>query len=455
MCSVSVILPSLNVAKYIKQCIESVINQTLTDIEIISVDAGSTDGTAEILKEYAAKDPRIILLRSDVKSYGHQMNLGIKKATGDYIGIVETDDYVETDMFEKLYAVAKLHDAEIVKCQHYVKYEYNNFASIEMFGDYIGSSGIENTLQNPNNNEDLMLINNNIWNGLYKRSFLLKNGVKLNETQGAAYQDIGFHHQVFNNAHRVVYTKNCLYHYRVFREGSSSCNEKILKNVYQEYKWLYDTGKLQLNRKNVVVRMISDTLGEYKRVLQYYDFKKSCMYLEEILAWFRTIFFSLDCYKYFAGKNLERDLYLFLLNNGWFEKDFICKVNVIRNWLDTFQDNASKNGVVIFGTGNYGAFLSSFLIRNGLPPVAYVDNNEKLWGTALNLPVKDSLVINSPQSVLEKFKKSTYLIASRYYGEEIKKQLLSVGIERANIIIYDGSDSLLRDSISTVPYISK
>ena len=115
MPKVSVIMPSLNVVLYIRECIESVIHQTLKDIEIICIDAGSTDGTLEILEEYAQSDKRIRLLHSKKKSYGYQMNLGLKEAKGDYIGIVETDDYILPGMYEELYAYAVGHDAEFVK----------------------------------------------------------------------------------------------------------------------------------------------------------------------------------------------------------------------------------------------------------------------------------------------------------------------------------------------------
>ena len=95
---VSVIMPSLNVGKYIRESLTSVCNQTLKEIEIICVDAGSTDGTLEIIKEFAASDKRIKVIHSDKKSYGYQMNVGIHEAQGDYIGIVETDDAVLGDM---------------------------------------------------------------------------------------------------------------------------------------------------------------------------------------------------------------------------------------------------------------------------------------------------------------------------------------------------------------------
>jgi glycosyltransferase involved in cell wall biosynthesis len=89
---VSVILPSLNVVEYIEECLFSVINQTLKEIEIICVDAGSTDGTLDIIRKYQNLDTRIHLIQSEIKSYGKQMNMGVSAAKGEYVGIVETDD---------------------------------------------------------------------------------------------------------------------------------------------------------------------------------------------------------------------------------------------------------------------------------------------------------------------------------------------------------------------------
>ena len=116
---VSVILPSLNVIPYIKECIESVIKQTLKDIEIICVDGGSTDGTLEILEEYSYIDSRIKLIKSDVQSYGYQMNLGMNYANGEYIGIVETDDYIDETMYETLYEYSDNGSADIIKSSFY------------------------------------------------------------------------------------------------------------------------------------------------------------------------------------------------------------------------------------------------------------------------------------------------------------------------------------------------
>ena len=98
----SVILPSLNVADYIRECLNSVINQSLHELEIICVDAGSTDGTEKILKEYAERDTRIVVLHSEIKSYGKQVNMGLDYAAGEYIAVLETDDWIAPDMYETL-----------------------------------------------------------------------------------------------------------------------------------------------------------------------------------------------------------------------------------------------------------------------------------------------------------------------------------------------------------------
>ena len=119
MTKLSILLPSLNVAAYIRECIESVLKQTLTDIEILCIDAGSTDGTCEIIQEYAAKDNRIRVIPSDKKSYGYQINLGINMARGEYLGIVETDDSIEPDMYEVLYKAAVENDLDYAKAGFY------------------------------------------------------------------------------------------------------------------------------------------------------------------------------------------------------------------------------------------------------------------------------------------------------------------------------------------------
>ena len=116
---VSVIIPVYNVEKYLAKCIESVINQTLTEIEIICVDDGSTDLCPKILDEYASKDKRIKVIHKENEGYGKTMNIGLDLAQGEYIGLVESDDYILPNMYEILYKKAKENDLDLIKSNFY------------------------------------------------------------------------------------------------------------------------------------------------------------------------------------------------------------------------------------------------------------------------------------------------------------------------------------------------
>ena len=100
---VSIIIPVCNVEVYLRECIESALNQTLKEIEIICVNDGSTDGSLRILKEYAAKDKRVKIIDKENAGYGHTMNIGMDMAQGEYIAILESDDYILPNMMQTLY----------------------------------------------------------------------------------------------------------------------------------------------------------------------------------------------------------------------------------------------------------------------------------------------------------------------------------------------------------------
>ena len=100
MPKVSIIVPTYNVEQYLREAMDSIINQTLKDIEIICIDDGSTDNSGKILDEYASKDSRVKVIHKKNGGYGKAMNVGLDNATGEYVGIVEPDDYIEPDMYE-------------------------------------------------------------------------------------------------------------------------------------------------------------------------------------------------------------------------------------------------------------------------------------------------------------------------------------------------------------------
>lgn len=113
MAKVSIIVPVYNTEKFLEKCLNSLIGQTLQDIEIVCVNDGSTDNSLKILTDYANKDSRIIIINQENKMQGAARNAGTAVATGEYIGFVDSDDWVDLDYFEKLYNTAKKYDMDI------------------------------------------------------------------------------------------------------------------------------------------------------------------------------------------------------------------------------------------------------------------------------------------------------------------------------------------------------
>ena len=116
---VSVLVPIYNGEKYLRQCLESLQKQTLKDIEIICINDGSTENSAKIIKEFTKADSRFRVITKKNSGYGDSMNRGLKKAQGEYIGILESDDFLEEDAFEKLYKLATKHKADVARANYF------------------------------------------------------------------------------------------------------------------------------------------------------------------------------------------------------------------------------------------------------------------------------------------------------------------------------------------------
>ena len=217
---VSVIMPSYNVAPFIRRCMDSVIGQTLKDIEIICVDAGSSDGTLEILREYEQQDPRIRVLVSDKKSYGYQMNMGLQAAGGEYVGIVETDDYIALHMYAVLYdAACKAALPDIVKSGYHSVYQQE--AATETKERRI----LKNAPDAPfrlSAHYELLNVHPSIWSCIYKRDFLLRRQIRFLEVPGAGWVDNPFFLQTLCEADSIYCIDDCLYYYYELRPGASS-----------------------------------------------------------------------------------------------------------------------------------------------------------------------------------------------------------------------------------------
>lgn len=240
MAKVSIILPIYNVQAYLREALESVIHQTLKDIEIICVDDGSTDNSLEIIKSYAAADDRIIVITGPNGGYGKAMNKGLDCAAGEYIGIVEPDDYVALEMFEELYQVASENDLDFVKSDFY---RFTRNESGEEQRQYIlldGNKRNYNRVLNPSQDPSCIRFTMNTWTGIYRRDFIWKWKIRHNETPGASFQDNGFFFQTFVYAQRAMIVNKPYYRNRRDNPGSSVHNKEKVYCMNIEFDWIRD-----------------------------------------------------------------------------------------------------------------------------------------------------------------------------------------------------------------------
>lgn len=228
--AISVLVPIYNVETYLRQCLESLTGQTLSNLEIICIDDGSTDGSAAIIQEFQKSDHRIKVITKKNTGYGDSMNRGLKKATGKYIAIVEPDDYIDINAFEKLYSYATAYDAEVVRANYYL-----NRGGKDTKLSYVKSSD-SGHIVNPRQHTWIFFQSPAIWSAIYRRDFLLKHDIKFLPTPGASYQDTGFNFKVWANATRAYFTTEAFLHYRTDNESSSINNPGKVMNVCYEYE---------------------------------------------------------------------------------------------------------------------------------------------------------------------------------------------------------------------------
>ena len=437
---VSIIMPSLNVAEYIDECIRSALNQTLFERELICIDAGSTDGTWKKLLFYA-NHPKykedIRLLRCNIKSYGYQVNLGIHTAVGEYIAILETDDYVEANMYEELYNIGISNNADYVKADYDTFITYSSgkrvFDHVSLFRESKEQYG---KVINPGKNIYLYAHDHSIWKGIYKREFLLNYNIQFNESKGAAFQDIGFTQQVLSCAKKVVYINQSFYRYRKDRGDASIKSIHGLKYSYEEFLRLLKTDNL--NKKiicidGLFVHMVLSFECELIKTLRGVEYNADSEIIKPYYVWFKKqIIYAI------SSKLLTIDLYqecpnLRLILENLYEFSLKLKKEdstLKRNRKELLQTAIGKN-IIVFGSGNYGGSIIKYLYEYNINIHAICDSNRALWGTK-----KYDLFIHSPAECVKKFAGDIYVIASKKYSKEMKKQLLDLGIEKNHIYIY-------------------
>jgi len=241
---VSVVVPVYNVERYLRQCLNSLIHQTLKNIEIIIVNDGSTDNCPVICDEYAERDKRVKVIHQQNGGYGKACNVGFNAARGEYIGIIEADDFAALDMFMRLYNAAKAHNLDIARSQHYFYRTREN-----TYKRYNQTHIPPNIIFSPLENHSVFYLRVAVWSQIYRSQFIRENSIRFLETSGASYQDTSFSFKAHACANRFMLIEDSLVYYRYDNEKSSIrskekpyciCDEFAEIERFAKEKGLYD-----------------------------------------------------------------------------------------------------------------------------------------------------------------------------------------------------------------------
>ena len=291
---VSIVMPIFNASEYLHQSLGELVKQTLNDIEIICVNDGSTDNSLDIIQQYAYHDPRIKIIDKKNSGYGNTMNMGISIAQGDYIGILEPDDFPELNMYESLYQQASLYDADVVKSNYF---EYSQKQNSNMFCEVLSGQPY-NQVINAWENEWLPFLRPCIWSAIYKRTLIQNSNILFNETPGASYQDTAFAFKVWVCAKKVVFIKDAYLHYRIDNDNSSVKSSGKVFSICDEFQAIQ--AFLNQNR---------DYKNHYSKILQVLKLDSYNWNLQRIAPEFKDMFkdqMALDFIKADYDKVLDR-----------------------------------------------------------------------------------------------------------------------------------------------------
>lgn len=434
---VSIIIYVKNTVDYIEQCIMSVKNQTLHEIEILIIDGGSTDGTMEIIEKMKDQDSRIRTFVS-VSSVGAQFNTGLYEAKGQYIGICEADDYIPPDMYEKQYRIAKENRLDVLRAGYYqvctvngkeYKFEHKACWDQKRTDKVIENDGfffLEEAV-------------NGFWSGLYDREFLIDYDIRMNETKGASHQDISFSFLTQMYAERIWFMKEAFYCYRIDNPDASAYSVQGIELHMSEYEKLKN--QLELREK----------WEKYKRVffnwelLSYHAFikwiprearkieiKRIYQYLQKQI---KENGFSLAC----ESDTVQKSTETFFEDEIDFSEKILEGIANSEDLLAYIESSFQEdNRILLFGIGQIGKILILFfeLLQK---EVVLIDNNDGFQKAGFM-----GQRVYHPREAVKIFPDEKIIIASAIHGQEMKKQLLKLGMQKKQIFICDDEEFLLR-----------
>lgn len=259
---ISVIVPVYNMEQYLERCVNSIRRQTYTNLEIILVDDGSTDHSPELCEQYAGQDERIKVIHKSNGGLSDARNAGLAVARGNYIGYVDSDDWIEPQMYQRMYEACTENEAQVAICRYAQAYRDR---IVRGGTGKITAFDREDILKVYLSDSDEYIVYNSVWSKLFAREAV--NGELF--PVGKNSEDIMYTTKAFCKLRRAVYIDECLYNYVLDREGS-------IMNVNRTQRMFQDEIPFWREHIGYISQHVSAYLGDmaayyfYRRMLSYY-----------------------------------------------------------------------------------------------------------------------------------------------------------------------------------------
>ena len=273
MIKVSIIVPIYKVEKYLRQCVDSLLNQTLKQIEIILVDDGSPDSCPEICEEYRKQDSRVKVIHKQNGGLSDARNAGMKLVEGEYVAFIDSDDYVDLRMFENLYAAAKKKNLDVCYCDYNFDYD-GTIRPANKQKENLYIDGKEETSAFlldmvgplPSYPSDVKYLVS-VWHGIYKTSIIRDNHIVYESERLYPSEDLLFHIDFLSRCKKVGYLKDAMYYWRF--------NPTSLSRTYSTKKFA---------KYVALLSRVKEKLGEHFSEQEYKLHYQRCVY-----SFFRSI----------------------------------------------------------------------------------------------------------------------------------------------------------------------
>ena len=256
---VSIIVPVYNVEDYLEKCLDTLIGQTLKNIEIICVNDGSTDNCGEILNKYSQRDSRIIIVKQENQGLSSARNTGMRYVSGKYIMFVDSDDWIETETCETAFNTAKSFNADLVFWSYTREYGNSSKDKIMFWEDkaVFEEEQVKNQLQrricgllgDELAHPDYANALETAWGKLYLAERLLKNNIAFVDTKEIGTEDALFNLYALGYIKKAVYIKKCFNHYR--KDNDTSLTKTYKQNLYAQWQHLFDLMQEYIDENNL------------------------------------------------------------------------------------------------------------------------------------------------------------------------------------------------------------